>query len=230
MRITDIIHEFNSSRVLDEAPTFSKEIVGNFIIIAGDDPVNDAVSGKPTYKAVVKPKAKQDRLLFSTNGMTQSQAIEQARDWIIKQSRPDEKDYDRYKGFNINLNAQFIQQYYDEKSGAWFKLDNDGGPVLVMANPEWVATFPSDLKDLKFQKATARSSIKNPGEARDYGFPVSPAIVKQLQLIPNGRYTLKDPREDKDGNSIWTLDYDSRTQSPRDKVRLGEPALTVAAY
>ena len=211
------------------ADKFEKEKIGNYWIISTVTPIRDPATNTSKYKACVKHKDHLDKILFATAGMTQQGAKDQAEEWVKQQSRPETDAM--HSRVNINLNAAFIHNLFDDKSGAWFKLDTDQGQQsLIMASPEYVKTFPNELNQLGFIRAFPRSRARNPDGATDYSFTVNPTKVKNLELVFNGRYTLEDEHIDSDGNTIWHLHYHSRTSGPNDKVTLQYPAITVAAY
>lgn len=135
---------------------------------------------------------------------------------------------------NIDFNAPFAQSVSKNSLDSfWAKIQkNERGTLqLVVANPQLVKEFGADLAELGFMRSGVRVQS---GERAGTVFPsltLNPNQIQGLDLVANGRYVLTNwdrPGTDRDQNTVFDLRYDSTASSTGDKVRLREPAFTVA--
>lgn len=240
MRISEIL---NSKELLEvgewgkkkeTTPKYQIDVehFGNWTVKMSDRPIvmGDLTGPTAKYVAIVTHKQKKYANLYF-RGVGQSQA--EARDDALAKARATDRpiDPDQFKSFSIDLNVEFSKQYLDPRSGNYFKFKKEGDDLyLVMASPRYFKEFGGDLEELGFKKATSRVDVTGTKATEIYGITLSHNTVKKLRLIPNMRYSLeKLQHTDSDGNTLFLMHQDTRSQSSRDKYRMGIPGLTVGA-
>jgi hypothetical protein len=126
--------------------------------------------------------------------------------------------------FNVDFANETLPSINLEPDDFYAKIIE--GPKLVIAGDQ-VLEFPEILKSDGFQKGSIRSGGTSETAAKLPSIPLSSSRAKAANLIANGRYVIKNEQRDKDGNFVYDLEFDSIVSSPNEKVKMGEPALTI---
>jgi hypothetical protein len=234
MRISEIIFsnkiEITESVIdLFEAIPTDREDYGNWTIQMSRKPV---VMGKVTgpeakFVALVTHKRKKE---ISVYGIGNSQSA--ARDDGIKKAQATDRtdSPDQFRSFTADLNVNFTKEYLDADTVPFYKFTKEGDDIfLVQASKKYFKEFGREIEELGFRKASGRMTRLSDGTTQVYGFPLSKNTVKSLGLIPNMRYNLKYVNDDEDGNGMFLMIQDSRSQGPQDKYRMNTPGLIIAA-
>ena len=215
----DILTEFDEKNV-------DTEHYGNWTVKISKTPVIMGALTNQEKKYVAKLTHKKlDKTYLgvgNTQGEARDKAFEKAQD-----ERPE--DPDAFKSFTADLNADFTREYFDPRRGAYFKFAKDNGQIfLVMAGIEYFRAFGKDMEQLGFRKASNRIATQQGNATEVYGFPLSKNTVKELGLVPNMRYTLDQVEDDADGNAMFVMHADTRSQGRHDKYRMNRPGVTIA--
>lgn len=206
------------------------EHYGNWTIEMSAKPV---VMGKitgpePKYVALITHKRKKDIRFYGT-GTSQAAAREAGLKKAIGSELERSEDPDKFKSFVVDLNVDFTKEYLTKDSVPFYKFEKESGKIfLVQASKKYYQEFGTEIQELGFRKATGRMSTLGDMATQIYGFPISKNTVKNLGLIPNMRYTLDYVNDDEDGNSMYSMTADTRSQGPKDKYRMKRPGLIVA--
>lgn len=222
--------EETTEAIQNNTPEFDSENYGTWTVQMSKRPI---VMGKITgsnaqFVAKVQHRKDKTKTYFGT-GNTQGAARDAA---FAKTHEGDERSMnpDDFRSFSVDLNSNFTNEYHDSRAGDYFKLTMlDNKPVLVMANPEYYATFKDEIRNLGFKRALNRNVNKPDGTMAAYGFGTTAPEMKKLNLIPNMRYGLQQIHNDSDGNSLFLMVPDTRTLGPKDKQRMPGPGLTIGA-
>jgi len=227
MKFADLLLELKNT----EKPKYDVEHYGNYIVTMSKSPVKvPSVTGdKEMFVAKVQHKKNKQNVQLGA-GNSQGEARDAAFAKIHATDRPE--DPDAFKSFTVDLNAPFSREYFDPRTGGYFKMSKMGNvPVLVMASKQYFAAFGKDMESLGFRKAAIGRTKPTAGSdaAELYNFPISKNQIKGLGLIPNMRYSLEEIEQDSDGNRVFKMVADTRTAGKHDKYRMPGPGLTVAA-
>jgi hypothetical protein len=225
MRYFEILESFID---LFEAAGFDTEYYGNWIVDMSIKPIvmGNVTGPKPTYVARITHKRRKDIVFYGT-GDSQGAAREAGLKKAQATDRTD--DPDQFRSFTADLNVNFSQEYHDSNSTPFFKFTRDSnGLFLVRASKEYFQAFGREIEQLGFRKATGRIAQVSGNATQIYGFPISKSTIKSLELIPNMRYTLEYVNDDEDGNAMFVMIADSRSQGPQDKYRMNYPGITIS--
>jgi len=203
------------------------EHYGNWTVELSKQPVIMGTLTNNEKKFVAKLTHKKLDKTFIGIGNTQGEARDKAFE-KAQAERPE--DPDAFKSFTADLNADFTREYFDPRTGGYFKFKTVSGKVfLVMAGIQYFREFGREIEQLGFKKSSNRVAKTMTGNATEiYGFPVTKNEVKALGLVPNMRYTLDQVEDDEDGNAMFLMHPDTRVQSRGDKYRMGRPGVTIA--
>ena len=131
---------------------------------------------------------------------------------------------------NINLNVEFTTNHLRAgEDQLWCKFEP--GPLLVVAGERELKnedTLPGYLRGEGFTKTGNRKKMASETANDLLGFGINPNTARESQAIANGRYTIADATQDKHGNKVYSLDFDSVVTNTNEKKSLGVPGLTVA--
>jgi hypothetical protein len=225
MRFFEIVESFSD---IFEAANSDREYYGNWVVDMSTKPVVMGTVTGPTakYVARITHKRKNDIVYYGT-GDSQAAAREEGLKKAHATDRTD--DPDKFRSFTADLNVNFSQEYHDRNSTPFFKFTKDSGKLfLVRASKEYFQAFGREIEQLGFRKATGRLSQMGGNATQIYGFPISKNTIKSLELVPNMRYTLEYVNDDEDGNAMFAMYPDSRTQGPQDKYRMNFPGITIS--
>lgn len=229
MRIAEILNEldFNRKKVATPSSKIAHDPdVGNWTLALSKLPMKlPFVTGEEAkFIAKLTHKRKKDTVIY---GVGDSQADAKA-DALAKLT-PAQQDKS-YRTVTADLNAPFTKAYLKGDASLWFKFDmQNGEPVMIMANRDYVNNFGAEIRELGFTKASKGRTTQRGDATTIWGFPITKAAMEKTQLIPNMRYTLEYTTDDKDGNSVFVMNPDSKTEGPHDKYRMGVPGVTIAA-
>ena len=79
-----------------------------------------------------------------------------------------------------------------------------------------------------FKRSSIRTTSDSENATKLPAMPLSARANVVAGLIANGRYVLSNEQIDKDGNRIFNLEFDSVVEDPRERMRMGTPAITIA--
>jgi hypothetical protein len=125
----------------------------------------------------------------------------------------------------LDFNVDFVREIL-EMSTDTFYAKIISGPKLVIAGSE-MTEYPDIMRDEGFKSSTIRTYKGGEGTTKLPGVPLNSKAAMSANLIANGRYVLGTEHEDKDGNRVFDLEFDSVVQASNDKMRLRAPAVTV---
>lgn len=218
MRINEILNEA-------EPPKVDIEHYGNWIISMSKDPViMKAITGdKAQFVAKVTNKRRQQAVFFGV-GNTQGAARDDAMSKAVDQERPDM--HVKYSAIQGYLNMPFVREYITDLDNTYVKFikDDVGQTSLVLANDEYATEFGKSLVELGFNRCTPHG-----GAATGPKFNITSDTLLTYGLIPNMRYALSAYDTDNDGNQLFQLIPESRSQGPWDKMVMRTPGLTIVA-
>jgi hypothetical protein len=217
------IAELFEASVYDEVPS-----KGNWDIRVSKKPiVMPKITGnKAQYVAAIN-HSKRNITIFGT-GDSREAAIENGMEKTTDDGGRT-ADPDQFKSFTADLNVDFTNDLHNDPDATPFFrfVKHNGKPFLVRASEEYYKAFGKEIEQLGFRKATGRlSRIGNATQI--YGFPISRNTIKSLGFVPNGRYVLSQENDDEDGNTLFSMTYDSRSLGPQDKFRMGKPGITIS--
>ena len=209
--------------IYDEVPSR-----GNWDIRVSKKPIlmPKITGNKPQYVALISYK-KRNITVYGT-GDNRDDAIENGMEKTTDDGSRT-VDPDKFKSFTADLNVDFTNDLHNDPDAVpYFKfVKHNGKPFLVRASEEYYKAFGKEIEQDGFRKATGRlSRIGNATQI--YGFPISRNTIKSLGFVPNGRYVLTQEKDDQDGNSIFSMTYDSRSRGPEDKLRMTKPGITIS--
>jgi len=144
--------------------------------------------------------------------------IDQAMDDAVKVTQNATVD------FNVNFVKELLPAIDVQPTDFYSKIV--AGPKLVIAGFE-ILDYPEILKSDGFKKSSIRTVKDSETTTKLPAFPLSAAAAQSAKLIANGRYVIKNEQRDKDGNFVFDLEFDSIVSAPNEKVKMGEPALTI---
>ena len=218
MRINEILNEA-------EPPKVDIEHYGNWIISMSKDPViMKAITGdKAQFVAKVTNKRRPQAVFFGV-GNTQGAARDDGMSKAVDQERPD--IHIKYSTIQGYLNMPFVREYITDLQNTYVKFikDDVGQTSLVLANDEYAAEFGKSLMELGFARCSP--DLREGSGTR---FVITSDMLSTYGLIPNMRYSLNAYDTDEDGNQLFQLIPESRSQGPWDKMVMRDPGLTIAA-
>jgi hypothetical protein len=167
-----------------------------------------------------------DRKEFKEPGSSQEEAVQAIRDridFVLNAQR-------KVTGSStIDFNVKFATDLLaDPRQTFYAKLENiNGEPKLVIASPE-VAGDPELLAAGDFKRSALRNQPDDAGRATPLpGIPLTAKGLRSGDWIANGRYTVGQETQDRDGNRVFDLTYHSTAHTKSDKLRLNQPAFTL---
>jgi hypothetical protein len=225
MRFHEIVESFID---IFEASNYDTDYYGNWIVDMSTKPIvmGNVTGPKPQYVARLTHKNKKN-IVFLGAGPSQAVAREEAFKKAQSTERTD--DPEKFKSFTADLNVDFSQEYHDAQSTPYFKFTRESGKLfLVRASKAYFNAFGREIEQLGFRRAAGRLAQMGGNATQIYGFPVSKNIVKSMGMIPNMRYTLEYVNDDEDGNAMFEMVADTRSQGPQDKYRMKRPGITIS--
>lgn len=178
------------------------------------------VMNKHYIAYAIHPRTRQE--LDKQAGSSQQQAIDNLKKSI------DERDKKRNRVSRdaiIDFNVRFATSMLTEPTEDFYaKIIK--GPKLVIAGEE-MEQYPDLLKSEGFKKSAIRNVKDAEGTTKLPAVPLPGKQAQQADLIDNGRYVIGIDAEDKDGNRVFDLQFDSVVDNPREKMRIPKPALTI---
>lgn len=211
-----------------EAVAFDQEDYGNWTVKMSKKPVvmGQVTGPEAKYVALIQHKRNQEIKIFGT-GKSQAAAREDGLKKAQSTDRTD--DVDKFRSFTGDLNVNFTKEFLEADTTPFYKFEKDGeGIFLIQASKKYFQAFGREIEQLGFKKASGRNSRMGDMATQIYGFPISKNTVKAMGLIPNMRYALKYVNDDGDGNAMFLMIPDSRSQGPQDKYRMNMPGITIA--
>ena len=125
----------------------------------------------------------------------------------------------------IDFNVDFVRDVLEMSSNTFYAKIIPG-PKLVIAGKE-MEQYPDIMKQEGFKTSSIRTVSDSEGATKLPAMPLSASGAATAQLIANGRYALGAETIDKDGNRIFDLEFDSVVADPRERIRMGAPAITI---
>ncbi len=231
MRISEIIGSKieESPDPLFELDKWDPEELGNWSVKMSRRPVMmpKVTGNKPQFVALVTHRRLKNVHFYGV-GNSQGAARDDAMKQALATDRPE--DPSKFRSFNADLNVNFTTEYLQADSSPFYKFQREGDKVvLVQASKKFFKEFGTEIMELGFKKASIRSGTWGGMATPVFGFPLSKNEIQSYGLIPNMRYTLEYVNDDEDGNSMFLMTPDTRTQGPQDKYRMGVPGITIAA-
>jgi hypothetical protein len=226
MRFFEICEGLNYD--LFEAVDFDTEDYGNWTVKMSKKPVvmGQVTGPEAKYVALIQHRRNKDIKVFGT-GTSQAAAREDGLKKAQSTDRTD--DVDKFRSFTGDLNVNFTKEFLEADTAPFYKFERDSGNVfLIQASKQYFRAFGREIEQLGFKKASGRNSRMGEMATQIYGFPISKNTVKGIGLIPNMRYALKYVNDDQDGNAMFLMIADSRSQGPQDKYRMNMPGITIA--
>lgn len=224
MRISEILSEKEDNQKIDI------EHLGNWTVAMSAMPVvMPRLTGDTAkYVAKVTHKTKKFDPIFGV-GASQAEARDDAMEKAQLKIRP--TDLEKYQSITVEMNVDFMREYWDPQSGGMFKLGKNeaGETVLVMASKDYYRTFKQDMAELGFKKGYVRKVGMGHNITPTQSFSISNAEMRSFGLLPNARYAVDEIGPDSDGNETFSLTFDSRTVGPGEGLRMHRPAITIAA-
>ena len=170
----------------------------------------------------VRPRDRKE--LDKQAGPTQEEAIQKLKTAI------DQRDSQRERITSnaiVDFNVVFAQQILKDP-GETFYAKLESGPTLIIANEE-LNDEPELLRSEGFSKSSIRN-IKSPeGTTKLPVIPLKASEAKKADIVANGRYILSNEDRDRDGHRVFDLALDSVVSSPRERMYIKKPALTVGS-
>jgi hypothetical protein len=167
-----------------------------------------------------------DRKEFMGKGPSQEEAVQAIYDridFVLNAQR-------KVTGSStIDFNVKFATDLLaDPKQTFYAKLENiNGQPKLVIASAD-VASDPELLAAGDFKRSALRNQPDEEGRATPLpGIPLTAKGLRSSDWIANGRYTIGNETQDRDGNRVFDLTYHSTAHTKSDKLRLNRPAFTL---
>ena len=159
---------------------------------------------------------------FKANGATQQEAVEKLKSEVDKEIDVATKVSG---AATIDFNVDFVRDVLEMSSNTFYaKLVP--GPKLVIAGKE-MEQYPDIIKQEGFKASSIRTVGDSEGATKLPAMPLSASGATTAQLVANGRYALGAETIDKDGNRIFDLEFDSVVADPRERIRMGTPAITI---
>ena len=167
-----------------------------------------------------------DRKEFKEPGSSQEEAVQAIRDridFVLNAQR-------KVTGSStIDFNVKFATDLLaDPRQTFYAKLEKiNGEPKLVIASPD-IAGDPELLAAGDFKRSALRNQVDDSGRATPLpGIPLTAKGLRSGDWIANGRYTVGQETQDRDGNRVFDLTYHSTAHTKSDKLRLNQPAFTL---
>jgi len=216
MRINEILNEA-------ETPKVDIEHYGNWTISMSKDPViMKAITGDTAQFVAKVTNKRRPQAVFFGVGTTQGAARDDAMSKAVDQERPDM--HVKYSLIQGKLNVPFFREYSSDNRNTYVKFikDDIGNTSLVLANDQYAREFGKSLSELGFSRCTPTPNF-------GMNFTITGDMLSTYGLIPNMRYSLSAYDTDNDGNQLFQLIPESRSQGPWDKMIMRTPGLTIAA-
>jgi hypothetical protein len=228
MRLFELFENLSFDQIFEYKENW-EEIKGTysntFTVLVSKKPVKMGALTSGVEKYVAKVTHKPTGKIFNGVASTQSGAAENAIEKFFPE-RP--LDPDKFKSFTADLNVDFTGTH-SSRYAPYFKFEKDGNDVfLVMAGRKYFETFGRELETLGFRKGYNRLSAKSVNATPIFSFPMGKSLVKSLDLIPNGRYSLTHVQDDQYGNGMFIMKHDSRVAHKGDRYRMEYPGITIA--
>lgn len=181
---------------------------------------NSKVMNKNYIAYAIHPRTREE--LDKKAGNTQEEAIQSLKDAI--DSRDEERSRvsrDAIIDFNVRFATSMLKDPTDE-----FYAKIVQGPKLVIAGEE-MEQYPDLLQSEGFKKSFIRNVKDSEGTTKLPAVQLSGKNAQKVDIVDNGRYVIAQDAEDKDGNRVFDLQFDSVVDNPREKMRIPKPALTI---
>jgi hypothetical protein len=167
-----------------------------------------------------------DRKEFKEPGASQEEAVQAIRDRIDSLLNAQRKVTG---SSTIDFNVKFATDLLaDPRQTFYAKLEKiNGEPKLVIASAD-IASDPELLAAGDFKRSALRNQPDEQGRATPLpGIPLTAKGLRSGDWIANGRYTVGNETQDRDGNRVFDLTYHSTAHTKSDKLRLNQPAFTL---
>jgi hypothetical protein len=125
----------------------------------------------------------------------------------------------------IDFNVDFVRDVLEMSSNTFYAKIVPG-PKLVIAGKE-MEQYPDIMKSEGFKASSIRTVGDSEGATKLPAMPLSATGATTAQLVANGRYALGQETIDRDGNRVFELEFDSVVADPRERIRMGAPAITI---
>lgn len=125
----------------------------------------------------------------------------------------------------LDFNVDFVREVLEGDSGTFYAKIVPG-PKLVLAGSD-MQEYPDIMRDEGFKPSTIRTYKGGEGTTKLPAVPLSSKAAAAANVIANGRYVLGPETQDKDGNRVFALEFDSVVSAANEKMRLKTPAVTV---
>jgi len=181
---------------------------------------NQKVMNKHFIAYAIHPRTREE--LDKQAGGTQEEAIENLKKSI------DSRDEERKRVSRdaiIDFNVRFATGMLKDPTETFYAKIIEG-PKLVIAGEE-MEQYPDLLRSEGFKKSAIRNVKDAEGTTKVPAVPLPGKVAQKADLIDNGRYIIGIDAEDKDGNRVFDLKFDSVVDNPREKMRIPKPALTI---
>jgi hypothetical protein len=126
----------------------------------------------------------------------------------------------------IDFNVDFVRDILEMRSNPFYAKIVEG-PRLIIAGRE-MEQYPEIMQGEGFKRSSIRTVGDSENATKLPAMPLSARANVVAGLIANGRYALGQESIDKDGNRIFDLEFDSVVEDPRERIRMGTPAITIA--
>jgi hypothetical protein len=126
----------------------------------------------------------------------------------------------------IDFNVDFVRDILEMSTNPFYAKIVEG-PRLVIAGKE-MEQYPEIMQGEGFKRSSIRTVSDSENATKLPAMPLSARANVVAGLIANGRYVLSSEQIDKDGNRIFGLEFDSVVEDPRERIRMGTPAITIA--
>jgi len=180
----------------------------------------EKVMDKHYIAYAIHPRTREE--LDKKAGNTQEEAIQSLKDAIDRLDKERSRvTRDAIVDFNVKFATEMLKDPTDTFYAKIIK-----GPKLIIAGEE-MEQYPDLLKSEGFKKSTIRNLKNSEGSTKLPAIPLKAADAQKADIIDNGRYIIDYNAEDKDGNRVFDLQFDSAVASSREKMRIPKPALTI---
>lgn len=170
----------------------------------------------------VAENPRDNKTVFRVNAPTQQEAVQKLHAEIDKQIDVATKVSG---SATIDFNVDFAKDILELSSNTFYaKIVS--GPKLVIAGKE-MEQYPDIMKQEGFRASSIRTVSDSEGTTKLPAMPLSASAATTAQLIANGRYVLGAETIDRDGNRVFDLEFDSVVADPRERIRMGVPAITI---
>jgi len=173
---------------------------------------------KPGEKTVWQVMDKSDTIKKAGEATTDKDAVRDAQEWINAGGGEGQTSSNKV---TIDFNVNFAREFAPEGDTFYAKIEKYGaGTALMVSTTQHEGYKRSHIRNQK-NKITG-TTTKLPM------IPMSASEANSAGLVANGRYTLGGKEDMGDDTMLFPLEYQGKTQSKTDAVRLNKPGLTVA--